>query len=480
MELFSLTTNVTITDIQWQAYPVAFFSLLLCLLTVLGNILIICAIICKSTLHTSTYYYIGSLAFADLLVGLIVMPLAFIFEMTDDEYWLFRRHLTFLCDYWHSMDVFASTASIFGLCTIGLDRYIAITKPMKYSNSFLSKKWYYVLPMIWICSAIISFPPVLYFGTRQTITRQSMIFNETITGGIFKECDFPNNPYYILFISIVSFYLPLIVMIYVYIQVYLAARKQASALYSGYKHHHHRIKSPKSFIPKFRFKQTSVENQSTTNKDNIPTHEISTNLLENHRLSPELITLRIHHGKYQNPNVELLNISRKKSLHRIKRKHNETETFWKKFSKNEKAAKFIGIIMGVFVFCWLPYFVYFLLSGVFLIRLKDEQNHELLFKIFSWLGYTNSALDVLVYVSTSKELRTTFIQLFIQRGIPLNNRLRYLHNANFVYSKLNESDLTGSNIAEIQLNATRSIPKQYRTDPREYSWVITALCWPLK
>ncbi|CAF1538190.1 unnamed protein product, partial [Adineta ricciae] len=316
MELFSLTTNVTITDIQWQAYPVAIFSLMLCLLTVLGNILIIYAIISKSTLHTSTYYYIGSLAFADFLVGLIVMPLAFIFEMTDDEYWLFRRHLTFLCDYWHSMDVFASAASIFGLCTIGLDRYIAITKPMEYPNSFLSKKWYCVIPMIWICSAIVSFPPVLYFGTRQAITRQSMMLNET-TAGVFKECDFPNNPYYILFISIVSFYLPLLVMIYVYIQVYAAARTQALALCSGYKHHH-RIKTAKSFIPRLRFKQIPDEQRSTTITDDSPIHEPSTDLLEKRRLSPELITLRIHHGKYQNPNVELLNISRRKSLSRIK------------------------------------------------------------------------------------------------------------------------------------------------------------------
>ncbi|UJR17378.1 hypothetical protein I4U23_004273 [Adineta vaga] len=416
MELFSLTTNITITDIQWQAYPIAVFSLLLCLLTVLGNILIIYAIIRKSTLHTSTYYYIGSLAFADLLVGLIVMPFAFIFEMTDDEYFLFRRHLTFLCDYWHSMDIFASTASIFGLCTIGLDRYIAITKPMEYPNSFLAKKWYCVLPMIWICSATVSFPPVLYFGTRQAISRQSMMLNETSTG-IFKECDFPNNPYYILFISIVSFYLPLFVMIYVYIQVYAAAREQALALCSGYKHHSRR-KSAKSFIPKFRLKN---KNRLTISTNETIIQETSSDLLEQRRLSPELIILRIHHGKYQNPDIEILNSSRKKSLHRIKRRQTETNTFWRKFSKNQKAAKFIGIIMGVFVFCWLPYFVYFSLSGVFLIRLKDEQNHELLFKIFSWLGYTNSALDVLVYVSTSKELRMTFSRLFIPR------RLRCAH-----------------------------------------------------
>jgi len=172
MELFSLTTNTTITDIQWQAYPIGFFLLLLCLLTILGNLLIIYAIIREETLHTSTYYYIASLASADLLVGLIVMPFAFIFEMTDDEYWLFPQHLRFLCDFWHSMDIFASTASIFGLCTIGLDRCMVITKPIEYSNSFISKRWYYMLSMIWTCSAIISFPPVVHFGTEKATSRR--------------------------------------------------------------------------------------------------------------------------------------------------------------------------------------------------------------------------------------------------------------------------------------------------------------------
>jgi hypothetical protein len=134
-------------------------------------LLIIYAIIRDYTLHNSKYYYIASLAFADLLVGLIVMPFAFIFEMTDDEYWLFPRHLRFLCDFWHSMDVFASTASIFGLSAIGFDRYVAITKPIAHPNSFISKRWYYMCSLIWICSAVLSFPALIHFGTEQVFSR---------------------------------------------------------------------------------------------------------------------------------------------------------------------------------------------------------------------------------------------------------------------------------------------------------------------
>jgi hypothetical protein len=234
---------------------------------------------------------------------------------------------------------------------------------------------------------------------------RSSISNETksTVSLLFKECDFPNNPYYILFISVVSFYLPLIVMIYVYIRVYSAAKKQMQALRSGYKHQYPN-QSSKSFISKFSLKENPLN--TTPKKPAV--------LSKSRRPSFQLITLRIHHGKYQNPNLEPSNQSNQddnESINNTSRKKVRPNKFWKKISRDQKAGKFVGIVMGVFVFCWLPYFVYFILSGVFSVRLKDEHNHELLFKILSWLGYTNSALDVLVYIFTSKELRATFSKL---------------------------------------------------------------------
>lgn len=405
MELFSLTANTTVTDIQWQAYPVGFVLASLCLFTIFGNILIITAIIYDKNLHTSKYYYIASLAFADLLVGLIAMPFAFIFEMTDDEYWLFPKHLGFFCGFWHSMDIFSSTASIFGLSAIGIDRYVSVTKPIEYPNSFICKRWYWILSFSWLCSAAISFPAVIHFGTERERERARLLpMNETksssssATALMFKECDFPNNPYYVLFVSIASFYLPLMVMIYVYIQVYLVARNQIKALRAGYKHHT-LDQSSRSFLPKFALRDNSTE--TTTLESNSSTCSKTTR-----KPSFQLITLRIHHGTYQNPSLEPLN-GQNPDEHRRKKEI----LSWKKLSRAQKAGKFVGMVMGVFVFCWLPYFVYFILSGVFAIRLKDEQNHELLFKVLSWLGYTNSALDILIYISTSKELRMTFSKL---------------------------------------------------------------------
>ena len=171
MELYSLPTNTTNVDVKWQTYPIAILLFALCLFTIIGNLLLLYVMIRDDTLHSSKYYYIASLAFADLLVGLITMPLALVFQLTHHEYWLFLRHSRIVCDFWHGLDMFASTASIFGLCAIGMDRYVAITRPIGYLNTFISKRWFSVLSFIWISSAVISFPPVIYFGTEKALSR---------------------------------------------------------------------------------------------------------------------------------------------------------------------------------------------------------------------------------------------------------------------------------------------------------------------
>ena len=121
---------------------------------------------------------------------------------------------------------------------------------------------------------------------------------------------------------------------------------------------------------------------------------------------PNKIILHIHRGTYQKPrlDVETQRASTKNPKRRRK--------FWRTLSNTQKVTSFIGLVMGTFLFCWFPYFIYLVLSGAFNVRLKNDRHHEVLYNILTWFGYSNSALDIIVYVSTSGELRTVFLEYF--------------------------------------------------------------------
>ena len=100
-----------------------FFSIL----TITGNGFIIFLVYNKRQLRTKTNAFIVSLAVADFCVGISVVPLLFLYEMTSDRSYSqgFRKWMLIIR--WLFQD-----ASVVNLCSLVLDRYIAVVKPYKY------------------------------------------------------------------------------------------------------------------------------------------------------------------------------------------------------------------------------------------------------------------------------------------------------------------------------------------------------------
>ena len=112
---------------------------LIVLFVVLGNSLVIAAIKASPKLSGPTHQLILSLAVADLLVGLLVLPMSALYEVLD--IWIFSKHLCFI---WLTVDVWTCTASIFNLVAISLDRYIAVTHPVTYHSIMTPGKYAYL------------------------------------------------------------------------------------------------------------------------------------------------------------------------------------------------------------------------------------------------------------------------------------------------------------------------------------------------
>ncbi|KAJ0176313.1 hypothetical protein K1T71_008487 [Dendrolimus kikuchii] len=196
-------TCSVVTEYNWWALSLLVFPLL----TLFGNVLVILSVARERSLQTATNYFIVSLAVADLLVAVVVMPFG--------VYYLFNGVWglpAVVCDCYIAMDVTCSTSSIFNLVAISVDRYIAVTQPIKYAKHKSNGRVWLMIAVAWLVSGAIGSPIVL--GLNNTPDRSA------------DQCLF-NNTDYVIYSSLGSFYIPCIIMMFLYYNIFKAIRQRA-------------------------------------------------------------------------------------------------------------------------------------------------------------------------------------------------------------------------------------------------------------
>ncbi|XP_078145159.1 5-hydroxytryptamine receptor 4 [Centroberyx gerrardi] len=201
---------------------ICFLSLVM-LMSILGNLLVMVAV-CKDRQlrKIKTNYFIVSLAFADLLVSVLVMPFGAI-ELVH-QHWIYGE--TF-CLVRTSLDVLLTTASILHLCCIALDRYYAICcQPLVYRNKMTPMRVALMIGGCWVIPTFISFLPIMQgwnsIGIDHVIEERR--YSE---GSNSTSCVFMVNKPYALTCSVVAFYIPLVLMVLAYQRIYVTARAHA-------------------------------------------------------------------------------------------------------------------------------------------------------------------------------------------------------------------------------------------------------------
>ncbi|XP_023781574.1 D(1B) dopamine receptor, partial [Cyanistes caeruleus] len=351
---------------------------LLILWTLFGNVLVCAAIVRYRHLRSKvTNIFIVSLAVSDLLVALLVMPWKAVAEVAG--YWPFGA----FCNVWVAFDIMCSTASILNLCVISVDRYWAISSPFRYERKMTQRLALVMISVAWALSVLISFIPVQLnwhkggdvvaaddigdgFGTAWaaagavTAWAEDMSTtwvaltavrpsdgtsgnNDTLTGPS-ESCDSSLNRTYAISSSLISFYIPVAIMIVTYTRIYRIAQVQ---------------------IRRISSLERAAEHAQSCRSSHVDCH---------------------HHT------------SLKSSIR-----------------KETKVLKTLSVIMGVFVCCWLPFFI--LNCMVPFCESPPSDPHaglpcvsETTFNIFVWFGWANSSLNPIIYAFNA-DFRKVFSNL---------------------------------------------------------------------
>nr|NP_001163201.2 5-hydroxytryptamine (serotonin) receptor 1B, isoform D [Drosophila melanogaster]ACZ94473.2 5-hydroxytryptamine (serotonin) receptor 1B, isoform D [Drosophila melanogaster] len=182
---------------------------LMILVTIIGNVFVIAAIILERNLQNVANYLVASLAVADLFVACLVMPLGAVYEISNG--WILGPEL---CDIWTSCDVLCCTASILHLVAIAADRYWTVTN-IDYNNLRTPRRVFLMIFCVWFAALIVSLAP--QFGWKdpdymKRIEEQHCMVSQDVGYQIFATC--------------CTFYVPLLVILFLYWKIYIIARKR--------------------------------------------------------------------------------------------------------------------------------------------------------------------------------------------------------------------------------------------------------------
>ena len=94
-------------------------------------------------------------------------------------------------------------------------------------------------------------------------------------------------------------------------------------------------------------------------------------------------------------------------------------------TRERRLSRTLGIIISVFLLCWLPFFVVYILSAFIDVSLYIK---EPLPTLILWLGYINSACNPLIYTVFNVEFRTAFKRLLCPGSVNNNSLNRNYTN----------------------------------------------------
>uniref|UniRef100_A0A8D3BWQ5 G-protein coupled receptors family 1 profile domain-containing protein n=1 Tax=Scophthalmus maximus TaxID=52904 RepID=A0A8D3BWQ5_SCOMX len=358
-------------------FPALVFGVVLIVIITGGNVLVCLSVYLEKALKTTTNYFIVSLAFADLLLAVLVLPL-FVYAEFQGGVWSLNM---MMCDGLMTMDVMLCTASIFNLCAISVDRFIAVSIPLNYNRKHVDHRQLVLLSATWLLALAVASPVI--FGINNVPDRDS------------SECKLEDNNY-VIYSSVCSFFIPCPIMVLLYFGIFRGLQHWEEARRA-------KLRSSIDACRKLQHAATTLPSLTGTIPGPLPMplpRVIERDLAQSRLDDTDDCTKQEipYPRQYRENSVPSVTFSH----HQLRRKRAKIN------SRERKAMRVLPVVVGCFLFCWTPFFVVHTTRAVCLtcdIPLA-------LMSTVTWLGYVNSALNPIIYTVFNTEFKKFFKKCF--------------------------------------------------------------------
>ncbi|XDV12582.1 hypothetical protein PO909_001211 [Leuciscus waleckii] len=161
---------------------------IICSIIILENLLVLIAVFRNKKFHSAMFFFIGNLAFSDLLAGSAYIANIFLREGTA---------------------FIALSASVFSLLAIAIERYIAITKVKVYGSN-KTCRMFLLIGACWVMSILLGGLPIFGWNCINNLENCSAVLPL-------------NTRYYVLFV-VTIFTIILLSIVILYVRIYLIVR----------------------------------------------------------------------------------------------------------------------------------------------------------------------------------------------------------------------------------------------------------------
>ncbi|KAK0403988.1 hypothetical protein QR680_017226 [Steinernema hermaphroditum] len=392
-----------------------------------GNVLVFLAIGTDRRLQNKTNFSLFSLAIADLLVCVLVMPLWMVTHGRYGAGYVSYR----LCFTYVYADVFLCTASIVHMSMISLDRYVGLSRPFMKSRK--SRKAIGVqIVSIWLLTSVITSPLAIL-----AYNDESNVFDrEHQTCGVF-------NRGFMLYGSLFSFVPSLFLSVFTYVQTLKILNDKASlSSHNGHDHFNNGLRRSRPPTRKnthgsrngtavhkaSSFSYTSLGTPNAVSRkptcaSALSAGHVETVLREEAPKKPSPFRAKI--DRLRDRTSSMLTIISSK-MGRKSSMHSTSE----KIANERKATRVLAVVFCTFLVCWCPFFTYNIIYAVCAERCAIP---EFMSTLFLWLGYISSTMNPLIYTIFNRRWRLAFRRILLGQCFRRDPRsLNYSRNQTFV------------------------------------------------